>query len=158
MRNCYRRVCLQCFDAVGWAASRKGIWPVKTEWWGTGVVICLKWEANDLHDSPVDVTATPSALAPVKYRMVYLSGAGLPKIQWHLFSSHSVHSVHIYPNLILIRICIMYIRKKLTALPRTSCWTPSGLRMWRSHPTTLVPGCGAQIVVPTYPGCPVKRM
>jgi len=27
----------------------KGIQPVKTEWWGTGVVICLKWGANDLH-------------------------------------------------------------------------------------------------------------
>jgi len=30
--------CLQCFDAVGWAAG-KGIRPVKTEWWSTGVVI-----------------------------------------------------------------------------------------------------------------------
>jgi len=28
--------------------SRKGILPVKT-WWGTGVVICLEWGANDLH-------------------------------------------------------------------------------------------------------------
>ena len=26
--------CLQCFDAVGW--------PVKTERWGAGVVICLE--------------------------------------------------------------------------------------------------------------------
>ena len=27
---------------------------------------------------PADATATPSSLAPVKSRMVYLSGAGLP--------------------------------------------------------------------------------
>jgi len=23
--------------------------PVKIEWWGTGVVICLEWGANGLH-------------------------------------------------------------------------------------------------------------
>jgi len=42
--------CLQCFDAVGWAAGRASgrIWPVKTEWWGAGVVICLERGA-DLH-------------------------------------------------------------------------------------------------------------
>ena len=42
--------CLQCFDAVGWAAGRASgrIWPVKTEWWGDGVVICLERGA-DLH-------------------------------------------------------------------------------------------------------------
>ena len=35
-------VCLQCFDAVGWAACKK------TEWWGAGMVICLERGA-DLH-------------------------------------------------------------------------------------------------------------
>ena len=29
-----------------WLGSRKGIRPVKSEWWGTG--ICLEWGANDL--------------------------------------------------------------------------------------------------------------
>jgi len=28
--------------------GRKGIWPVKTEWWGAGMVICLERGA-DLH-------------------------------------------------------------------------------------------------------------
>jgi len=28
---------------------RKGIWPVKTEWWGTGIVICPEQGANNLH-------------------------------------------------------------------------------------------------------------
>jgi len=32
-----------------WLGGRKGIRPVKTEWWGTGVVVCLERGANDLH-------------------------------------------------------------------------------------------------------------
>jgi len=32
-----------------WLGGRKGIRPVKTEWWRTGVVICLERGANDLH-------------------------------------------------------------------------------------------------------------
>jgi len=46
------------------------------------MVICLERGANDLHMAygPADATATPSSVAPVKSRMVYLSGAGLPKL------------------------------------------------------------------------------
>ena len=33
---------------AGWLGGRKGIRPVKTEWWGTGMVICLERGA-DLH-------------------------------------------------------------------------------------------------------------
>ena len=40
--------CLQCFDAVGWAAGRVCGLYAKTEWWGAGVVICLQRGA-DLH-------------------------------------------------------------------------------------------------------------
>jgi len=29
--------------------GRKGVWPVKTEWRGIGMVICLEQGANDLH-------------------------------------------------------------------------------------------------------------
>jgi len=32
-----------------WLGCRKGIRPIKTEWWGTGVVICLERDASDLH-------------------------------------------------------------------------------------------------------------
>jgi len=31
-----------------WLGGRKGIRPVKTEWWGAGVVVCLQRDA-DLH-------------------------------------------------------------------------------------------------------------
>jgi len=41
------------------------------------MVICLELGAND-----ADATATPSSLAAVKSRMVYLSGAGLPRLSW----------------------------------------------------------------------------
>jgi len=34
--------CLQCFDAVGWAAGRA------YEWWGAGLVICME-RGTDLH-------------------------------------------------------------------------------------------------------------
>jgi len=32
-----------------WLGGKKGIRPVKTEWWGTGAVFCLEPGANDLH-------------------------------------------------------------------------------------------------------------
>ena len=35
-----------------WLGGRKGIRPAKTEWWGTGVVICLERGA-DLHIAPL---------------------------------------------------------------------------------------------------------
>jgi len=47
------------------------------------MVICLQQSANnDLHIGPADATATPSSLAPVKSRTVYLSSAGLPRLSW----------------------------------------------------------------------------
>jgi len=61
--------------------GRKGIRPVKTEWRGTAVVICLEQGANYLHGS-ADAAATPSSLAAIKSRMVYVSGAGLPRLSW----------------------------------------------------------------------------
>jgi len=66
-----------------WLGGRKRIQPVKTEWWGAGVVICLERGANDLH--MIQLMPLPprsSSLAPVKSRMVYLSGAGLPRLSW----------------------------------------------------------------------------
>jgi len=41
--------------------GRKGIRPVKTEWWDAGVVICLG-RGEDLHMVPADATATPYLL------------------------------------------------------------------------------------------------
>jgi len=42
---CLQCSCLQCFDAVGWAAGRaSGL--QKTEWWGAGMVICPERDAE----------------------------------------------------------------------------------------------------------------
>jgi len=65
-----------------WLGGRKGIWPVKNwvvgYWRGYLSGVRCKWFAYD----PADATATPSSLAPVKSRMDYLSGAGLPRLSW----------------------------------------------------------------------------
>jgi len=57
----------------------------KLEWSGAGIVICLsrvtiRWSAYGL----ADVTATPSSLASWKSRIVYHSGASLPRLSWKL--------------------------------------------------------------------------
>ena len=40
-------LCWCAFSALTLLVGRQeGIWPVKTEWWGTGVVICLEWGAD----------------------------------------------------------------------------------------------------------------
>jgi len=65
-----------------WLVGRKGIQPVKTEWWGTGMIICLERSATLFACGPADATATPSFLATVKSRVVYLSGAGLHRLFW----------------------------------------------------------------------------
>jgi len=41
-------ICLQCFDATGWA-SRKASDLLNVECWDAGMIICLQWGANDLH-------------------------------------------------------------------------------------------------------------
>jgi len=65
--------------------GRKGIRPVKTDWWDVGMVICLERGA-DLHIAqlmPLPLTVSCSS----KSRLVlpewfYFSGAGLPRLSW----------------------------------------------------------------------------
>jgi len=56
--------------------GKKGIRPVKTEWYGTGMVICLKQGASNLHKVQL------MRLASLKSRMAYLPGAGIPRLCW----------------------------------------------------------------------------
>jgi len=48
------------------------------------MVVCLRRGAYSLHTryGPADASVTPSSLAPVNSRMVYLSAAGLPRLFW----------------------------------------------------------------------------
>ena len=53
----YSLVLYCAFSALRcWLGGRKGIRPVKTEWWGAGVVICLERGADAY--GTVDDTAT----------------------------------------------------------------------------------------------------
>jgi len=62
-----------------WLGDRKGIRPVKTEWWGAGVVVCLERDAH-LHNAygPADATATHCLLLQKNPDWFYLSGTGSP--------------------------------------------------------------------------------
>jgi len=73
-------------DYIGFSALtllvRKGIWLVRNWvmwcWRGYLSGARCKWFAC----GPADATATPSSIASLKPRMVYLSGAGLPGLSW----------------------------------------------------------------------------
>jgi len=63
-------------------------------WWQEGHPACKNFVVRYWHRylsaerckcfayGPADATATPSSLTPAKSRMVYLSGAGLPRFSW----------------------------------------------------------------------------
>jgi len=64
-----------------WLGVMKSIRPAKNWVMGTVVVICLECGADDLHMVQL-MPLLPSSPASVKSRMVYLSGAGLPRLSW----------------------------------------------------------------------------
>jgi len=81
------------FDAVDWTSGRACF--VKKWWWHAGMVICLEQSANDFGYDPTDVIATPSFLASLNSRIVYLSasfGAGLHTLLLTI-SCHVCYSV-----------------------------------------------------------------
>jgi len=49
--------------------GRKGIRPVKNEWWGAGVVVCLE-QGADLHMAQLKPLLLTVSLASVKSRLV----------------------------------------------------------------------------------------
>jgi len=55
-----------------WLRASKSIWPVKIQWWGVGVVICLKLGTTCSHMVQLmpQHPKTPSSLASVKSRLV----------------------------------------------------------------------------------------
>jgi len=71
--------CLQCFDAVGWAAGRaSGL--KKTEWWGAGVIICLERGA-DLHMAqlmPRPLTVSCFSKIQIDYTFLVAAHPGSP--------------------------------------------------------------------------------
>jgi len=64
-------LCLQCFDAVGWAAEGHPTCK-KQEWWGAGMVICLELGA-DLHMAQVmPLPLTVSCFSKIQIGFTFL--------------------------------------------------------------------------------------
>jgi len=74
--HCISQFCLQCFDAVGWAAGRaSGL--QKTERWGVGMVICLERGA-DLHMAQLmPLPLTVSCFSKIQIGFTFLLPAHL---------------------------------------------------------------------------------
>ena len=63
-----------------WLGGRKGIRPVKTEWWGAGVVICLERGA-DLHTAqltPLPLTVSCFSKIQIDFTFLVLAHLGSP--------------------------------------------------------------------------------
>jgi len=63
-----------------WLGDRKGIQPVKTEWWGAGVVICLERGA-DLHMAqlmPLPLTVTCFSKIQIGFTLLVPAHLGSP--------------------------------------------------------------------------------
>jgi len=59
--------------------GRKGIRPVKTEWWGVGMVVCLE-QGGDLHMAQLmPLPLTISGFSKIQIVFFYLSGTGFPE-------------------------------------------------------------------------------
>jgi len=60
--------------------GRKSIWPLKTQWWGAGAVICLERDA-DLHMAqlmPLPLTISCFSKIPIGFTILVLSHPGSP--------------------------------------------------------------------------------
>ena len=70
-----------------WLGGRKGIRPVKTEWWGVGVVICLERGA-DLHTAQLmllSLTVSCSSKIQIGFTFLvpaHLGGPGERAVKW----------------------------------------------------------------------------
>jgi len=69
-------VCLQCFDAVGWAAGRASGMQ-KTEWWCAGVVVCLEQGAYLHMAQLMPLPLTVSCFSKIQIGFTFLVPAHL---------------------------------------------------------------------------------
>jgi len=63
--------CLQCFDAVGWAAEGHPT----CKWWGAGVVICLELGAALV---PLPLTVSCSSKIQIRFNFLVPAHLGSP--------------------------------------------------------------------------------
>ena len=92
---------LQCFDT--WLGGRKGIRPVKTEWWGARVVVCLE-QGADLHMAQLmTMPLTVSCFSKIQIGFTFLVPAhlgspGKRAVKWVCVYLFTVHFMRIVGN------------------------------------------------------------
>ena len=84
-----------------WLGGRKGIQPVKTKWWGAGVVICLERVA-DLHIAqlmPLPLTVSCSSKIQIGFTFLVPADPGSPgkrAVKWVCVTSACVGCSEVY--------------------------------------------------------------
>ena len=79
----------------------KGIRPVKTEWWGAGVVICLE-QVPDLHMAqlmPLPLTVSCFTKVHIGFTFLILAHLGSPgkrAVKWVVFFVSTVEPAYVY--------------------------------------------------------------
>jgi len=71
-------VLLRCWLDLG---ARKGIRPVKTEWWGAGVVVCME-QGADLHMAqlmPLSLTVPCFSKLQIGFTFLVPAHLGIPR-------------------------------------------------------------------------------
>ena len=88
-KNCFRYVILKFVQLMlmlpsvlwcCWLGSMKGIRPLKTEWWGVGVVISLEW-GSDLYMAqmmPLPLAVSCFSKIPIGFTFLVLAHLGSP--------------------------------------------------------------------------------
>ena len=136
---CYLKAfCVHCLSSViwrCWLGGRKGIWPVKTKWWGTGMVICLKRGANDLHMvqlmSPLPIIFCSSKIQNGLPFWCQLTQVVLGK---RLLNGSSVVVVCVYCRNITVAVIIGFLFTIM--FPITFCTTIETFFLKQWNPTT----------------------
>ena len=64
--------CLQCFDAVGWAAGRASVCKKTFKWWGAGKVICLEQVADLYMFQLMPLPLTVSCFSKIQIGFTFL--------------------------------------------------------------------------------------
>ena len=108
-----------------WLGDRKGIRPVKNEWWGVGVVVCLERGA-DLHTAqlmPLPLTVSCSSKIQISFTFLVPAYPGYPgkeAVKWLLLLLLSFRI-----NDRILSACIFYILWQIYFY-----WWHGGLMVW----------------------------
>ena len=108
-------LCLQCFDAVGWAAGRASSLS-KTEWWGAGVVLCLE-RCVDLHMAqlmPLLLTVSCSNKIQIGFTFLVPADLGSP-------GQRAVKRVCVHVCIMCFMVSISWWRNRCNVEPAYPC-------------------------------------